>query len=137
MRLLALDGDRAGALRVYHACATALGEELGVPPTPQTRTVYERLRQGENLQPTGAAPSARPNLVGRNAEFCVLQGSWETASAGRPQSLSIEGVAGIGKTRLAEELLQWVRRQGCRTAAAAAMPPKARWPTPRSLPGCA
>ena len=118
MRLLALDGDRAGALHVYHACATALGEELGVPPTPQTRAVYDRLLQAENPQPTGAAPAARPNLVGRSAEFRALQASWETASAGRPQLLSIEGVAGIGKTRLAEELLQWVRRQGYRTAAA-------------------
>ena len=66
-----------------------------------------------------------------------MQASWETASAGRPHLLSIEGVAGIGKTRLAEELLQWGRRQGYRTAAAAAMLPKALWLMPRSSPGCA
>ena len=29
-------GDRAAALRVYHACATTLERELGAPPDPKT-----------------------------------------------------------------------------------------------------
>jgi DNA-binding SARP family transcriptional activator len=36
MHLHALKGDRAGALRAYHACATALQRELGVEPSPAT-----------------------------------------------------------------------------------------------------
>ena len=36
MRLLVLTGDRTAALRVYHACASALEQELGVEPSPAT-----------------------------------------------------------------------------------------------------
>ncbi len=43
MRLQALHGDRAAALRVYHVCVTTLRQELDVPPSRATRTQYERL----------------------------------------------------------------------------------------------
>src|SRR5258706_2397969 len=48
MRLLARSGDRAGALRVYHTCATALQRELGIAPSAETRDGYERLLHGED-----------------------------------------------------------------------------------------
>lgn len=44
MRLHALCGDRAEALRVYHTCATVLQRELGVEPSLATHAVYESLR---------------------------------------------------------------------------------------------
>ncbi len=37
MRLHALQGDRAAALRTYHTCATTLLRELGVDPAPSRR----------------------------------------------------------------------------------------------------
>ena len=43
MRLRALSGDRAGALRVYHTCATTLQRELGVEPSPATQRTYEQV----------------------------------------------------------------------------------------------
>jgi DNA-binding SARP family transcriptional activator len=43
MRLHAQDGDRAGALRVYHQCMTVLRDELGVSPSPTTCKLYEHL----------------------------------------------------------------------------------------------
>ena len=43
MRLHALNQDRAGALRVFHTCATVLEEELGVEPEPATRAAYEHI----------------------------------------------------------------------------------------------
>ena len=48
MRLHALCGDRAEALRVYQACVAVLQRELTVEPSQVTRDLYERLHaEGE------------------------------------------------------------------------------------------
>ena len=57
-------------------------------------------------------------MVGRDAEWQTLQSAWEKARRGRAQFVAIHGEAGIGKTRLAEELLIWAKRQGYLTAQA-------------------
>lgn len=44
--------------------------------------------------------------------------AWRAAAAGRSHMVLLTGEAGIGKTRLAEELLAWCARQGHRTATA-------------------
>ena len=47
MRMHAVAGDRAEALRVFARCREHLREELGVSPSPQTQAVYlEILRPG-------------------------------------------------------------------------------------------
>ena len=51
-------------------------------------------------------------LVGRHDEWDRLRALWQRRSAGVPQVALIQGEAGIGKTRLAEELVRWVQRQG-------------------------
>ena len=51
-------------------------------------------------------------MVGRTEEWNQLRGLWQSAREGHPQLVLIEGEAGIGKTRLAEEMLDTVRRQG-------------------------
>ena len=43
MRLYDAAGDRARAIRVYHACAATLERELGVEPSPPTRAAYDAL----------------------------------------------------------------------------------------------
>ncbi len=50
MRLHALRGDRASALRVYQTCTAILARELAVAPSPATCDVYERLRHMESHQ---------------------------------------------------------------------------------------
>lgn len=40
MRAHASAGNRAEALRVYERCRSVLGEELGVPPSPETEGLY-------------------------------------------------------------------------------------------------
>ena len=48
MRLHAQEGDRASALQVYHQCMTLLQDELGVPPSPSTYSLYEEILTLEN-----------------------------------------------------------------------------------------
>lgn len=120
MRLHALAADRASALRVYHGFATALARETGVEPGAAIREAHQQL-----LDPSGAAPpeksadtgGARASpLVGRDSEWPVLCAAWERAAAGESLLAVISGEAGIGKSRLCEELVGWVARQGPSTA---------------------
>ena len=124
IRLYAVSGDRAAAVRTYHTCASLLERELGVPPTPETRQAYERLLQTE-VQPGMSSsglptPGAGMPLVGRQPEWAALQRAWREASDGHLQMVVLAGEAGTGKTRLAEELVAWVERQGISTASARA-----------------
>jgi DNA-binding SARP family transcriptional activator len=117
MRLHAAHGDRASALRVYHACATTLRHEIAAEPGPAIRTAYERLLAADAPQPVSAAAlAASAPLVGRRAEWARMQATWQAAASGRPRLLVLAGEAGIGKTRLAEELQVWAGRQGAVTA---------------------
>ncbi len=116
IRLHALSGDRAGALHSYHKCVSLLQDELGAEPSPATRELYERLL-GEEIRPperrslTPAAP-----LVGRQGEWRELLRVWRKAEGEKAQFVAISGEAGIGKTRLAEELLAWTQQQGVTVA---------------------
>lgn len=117
MRLYALNDDRADALRTYQACAGVLKRELGVEPEQATRELYERL-----LTSTPSFPEAiedaksMPPLVGRSDLWTQLLKIWSRAAAGNPHFVLLVGEAGIGKTRLSEELLEWAERLGFSTA---------------------
>jgi len=146
MRLLALSGDRAGALRAYHQCATTLERELGVEPGPATREAYQRLLETKTVPAPSPIPGAQLAaalpLVGRHQEWGRLREAWRAIRPGRPHFVLLEGVAGIGKTRLAEELIRWAERQGIATASARcyaaegelAYAPVAAWLRARPLP---
>jgi DNA-binding SARP family transcriptional activator len=122
MRLYAISGDRTVALRTYHTCATILERELGVEPGQAIREAYERLVHPAAPPETRFAPQTMPaevtTLVGRTQEWEQLQAAWRAATEGRRQVVVLAGEAGIGKTRLAEELRIWVSRQGMATATA-------------------
>ena len=144
MRLHSLRGDRAAAVHAYHTCAATLQRELGIEPSPVTRGAYERL-----LSTAGDRPAAEPApplkgtlpLVGRAHEWAGLRAAWHSAGSGRPRMVLIAGEAGIGKTRLAEELASWAGRQGVAVATAScyapgslAYAPVAAWLRARPLP---
>jgi DNA-binding SARP family transcriptional activator/predicted ATPase len=144
MRLHALDQDRAGALRVYQTCGLVLERELGVEPEPVTRQLYEQIAR---LEPGSAVTEAtfalsRPvssgtggrlspdhlPLTGRAHAWDVAMTAWGRMVEGEAHLLVISGEAGIGKTRLAEELCDWVGRQGFRSARTRAYEAEGRLP---------
>ncbi len=128
MRLFAVNGERAAAIRAYHNCATVLERELSLEPSSATREVYKHLLQKDSPSVPPASPSAvlvtEVPLVGRQHEWTQLQAAWQNAVAGVPHLVVLSGEAGIGKTRLAEELLTWVDRQGMTTASARCYAPE-------------
>ena len=86
----------------------ALAEvEERVQALQSREAVREPERLGESME-----------MVGRSGEVADLKGLWRRLAVGRPQMASIVGPAGIGKSRLAEEFLRWVRMDGGRVARA-------------------
>jgi AAA ATPase domain/Bacterial transcriptional activator domain len=119
MRLHDARGDRARALRTYHACAATLERELGVAPSAPTRRLYEDLLPTGAERPTRPAGSlGGPPLVGRASEWTRLTTLWRAAEGGGARLLLVTGEPGIGKTRLVEELRSWCAHRGAATAEA-------------------
>ncbi len=126
MRLNALNGERAKALRVYHRCVTVLKREFDISPGLAIQKAYEGLirmvpsstteTNTETSHPPVGLVDAFP-LVGRTKEWEKLQSIWQSSVRGAPHFVSITGEAGIGKTRLAQELLSWAGRQGIASTA--------------------
>ncbi len=102
MRLHARSGQRALALRTYHACAGVLQRELGVAPAADTRRAYEVLVAAPGR--AGPVGTDAPRLVGRDVEWQRCAAAWKAAAAGSAGMLVVSGEPGIGKTRLVEEL---------------------------------
>ncbi|MEZ4861704.1 MAG: AAA family ATPase [Caldilineaceae bacterium] len=119
MSFYAANDDRAGALRLYRQCAAMLQEEFAAEPAPATQELYQRLQSAAPTPPSQAhhATEQLP-LVGRTPEWQLLLDNWYRASSGQPHCLLLTGDIGIGKTRLAEELMTWVARQGFGTVSA-------------------
>jgi DNA-binding SARP family transcriptional activator/predicted ATPase len=129
MRILALSGDRAGAIRQYRACVAVLERELGVSPLPETSTLYEAIRdaaEGSELlrRPSAGRDQAAPvaatidslPLVGRDAQLARLLAE-HRAVAPDGRVAAVVGEAGIGKSRLVEALLASVDAGGARALA--------------------
>lgn len=125
MDLLDAVGDRSGALRQYRACVATMERELGVAPLASTTQRYEAIRDRETVPHTSAPgptpedpgalashPHPRPPMVGREVELDALRAVYRSVGSGPGRSASVFGEAGIGKTRLAEELAAEVRASG-------------------------
>jgi DNA-binding SARP family transcriptional activator/tetratricopeptide (TPR) repeat protein len=120
-------GDRAGAMRAYRALAERLRRELGVAPSAKTRELVERLRGATPAHPLAGVAPAMPGspgvltLTGRERELAELVQTWAVVCAGSGAAAVLRGEAGIGKTRLANELRSHARASGGLTAVSAAL----------------
>jgi len=72
----------------------------------------------EFISPSEHGPPlvATSDLIGRRTEWQQLQAVWHRAAGGHSHLVVLTGDAGIGKSRLAEELLEWAGQQGIATA---------------------
>ncbi len=124
MTLHARLGDRAAALRQYRQCRQLLENELGAKPDAQTVALAEAISAGRlgaaGLGPQSAQrpePRLRPPaspLMGRQTELDALWRHLGEAARGQRRLVVLEGEAGIGKSRLLEELLWRLQRGGWR-----------------------
>ena len=112
-------GDRAGALVVGRDLAGRLRAELGVAPAAATRALLARLR-GPAVATGRAAGSVAP-MFGRAAELAALTTAWSAARDGRGCVVLVTGEAGIGKTRLVDELARRADNAGARVAVGAGL----------------
>jgi DNA-binding SARP family transcriptional activator len=114
MRSHARRGERAIALHLYQECAALLKKEVGIQPNAATRITYREILDVDAATPAIPAPprTAVYSLVGRQSEWQRVLNAWHTATAGSTRVCLIRGEAGIGKTRLVEELVDWSRLNG-------------------------
>ena len=118
MQLHFAAGDRAAALRAYDHCQAVLAAELEAAPAPETQALADHIRAAAPPRGQPVARSGQPMLaveaplVGRSAEHTQLVTAYRAACLGRSQVLTLEGEAGIGKSRLALEFLNWAAAQG-------------------------
>jgi DNA-binding SARP family transcriptional activator len=123
MLLYAWTGERGAALRQYRDCVRTLDEELGVAPLEDTAQLYHAIvedqappppRRSERAAPAPASERAPARvataagagqlaLVGRDTEWQALKAAYDRIGADG-HLVILEGEAGIGKTRLADEL---------------------------------
>jgi DNA-binding SARP family transcriptional activator/predicted ATPase len=140
MEALQASGDRAGAIQQARMHTLHLRQEFDAEPDEHVLAFAERLRAESSQDadqrlsyghtpgrrhpspssgevpsavasgPSGGLPSY--SLVGRAAEWAQLRTAWAATAGRRSHFALISGEAGIGKTRLAEELLEWARGEG-------------------------
>lgn len=97
-------GRQAEALAAYRRAWTLLDERLGVEPSEELRALEQAILRHE--VPVARPPEERHNLpapltsfVGRDAELTEVE-----RLLGEARLLTLTGVGGVGKTRLALEL---------------------------------
>jgi DNA-binding SARP family transcriptional activator len=141
IRLYSLLNDRSAAIKSYQSYARKLFRELGVEPEIEIQDLYHQIQRQSGQASESTNRTSIP-LVGRNAEWQKLRSIWKYASTGRPQIIFLSGDAGIGKSRLVEELATWAALLGIPTSTAICYPaegslpyaPVVSWVRSQSLP---
>lgn len=115
-----LAGNRVAALENFAAYRSRLAADGGGEPS---KALLQLVRRIEAEAPPASArpitadwqarvPSLEGSLVGREAELDVLVRAWLGLARGTGRIALLEGEAGVGKTRLAAELLRRVVADG-------------------------
>ena len=111
MRIYAVSGDRAAAMRQYRSAVATLEDQLGVGPLTETTRLYREITAGR-LEPAGeqaieprreerqALKRPRSIFVGRREALAEMVTAYGSAGL---RFVAVTGEPGIGKTRLADE----------------------------------
>lgn len=103
-------GDYEQALAQYEACRRRLSEELDVAPMPETTALYERIRVAQSGC-CHTLPAQTTPFVGRETELAQLGGLLADPDC---RLLTLVGLGGTGKTRLALEAARRANGDGMR-----------------------
>ena len=127
MELLSGAGESERALLAYEGFRNTLKRELQMEPSSRMQEyaaslreeVEERAYLGASFVHSGAAPTISSQLsvlevplVGRQEELGALVSEYHAARQGESRVVAVLGEAGIGKTRLAEEVVIWAKSRG-------------------------
>ncbi|MGB0848679.1 MAG: BTAD domain-containing putative transcriptional regulator [Thiolinea sp.] len=112
MEAYVASGNSAMALHTYHQCASVLKKELGVTPNVHIQNLYAQLISKNSLndkhQYVGSeevTPKESLTLIGRSETLNELTEIIKNSCEGLPRIVLITGESGIGKSRLADEVL--------------------------------
>ncbi|MEE4195547.1 MAG: BTAD domain-containing putative transcriptional regulator, partial [Anaerolineae bacterium] len=120
-------GERDQSLRIFEQCKEMLHTELGVTPLESTLDLFSKIREGNlwkveeglrypppiyegRLFEVPYALTEIP-LVGRDREYAWLVSQWQDPFK---QIITLEGEAGIGKSRLVNRFADYVHKQSVR-----------------------
>jgi predicted ATPase/DNA-binding SARP family transcriptional activator len=97
MLLLVRTGQRGAAMKQYTLCQTTLQAELGVAVSAETTALYERIKRNATFVQHNLPAPTTP-FIGREEELSLLA-RW--LGDLQVRLITITGLGGIGKTRLA------------------------------------
>ena len=114
-----LAGDRGEALARFAQHAEALTRDLHIEPSAELAKLRSRIEAESETSPRPISdewlvrtPNLDAPLIGREDQWATLLTVWKSLSHGVQRVVLIEGEAGAGKSRLAQEFLRWATAEG-------------------------
>jgi DNA-binding SARP family transcriptional activator/tetratricopeptide (TPR) repeat protein len=124
LRLLHLQERSAEAVARYAKLRLEL-RALEIEPIPELDQLARQLERGADPEHRARSQSAAvlpPDLIGRGAALAEIRDAWRTVSGGGSAVVTVEGELGIGKTRLCQEFIRGLERDGAKFVVAHARP---------------